>query len=109
MLVWTLVALAAAAVVVVVAGATTVERGEGSTFLADLRAGLRARRHPDAEQAAAAQAAEVEPLDVPLDEFLRATAVEHDGYLQVDEVRDVLVKARDRAVHTAQSLGRRSA
>jgi hypothetical protein len=48
-------------------------------------------------------------VDVRLDEFLRATAVDDDGYLQVDEVRDVLTKARDRAVRGVQSLGHRSA
>jgi hypothetical protein len=104
-LVWTLVALVAAAAVVLVASATNGEGRRGSGFLADLRAGVAARRHPDAEDLAAARAAEIEPVDVPLDEFLQATAVDDDGYLQVDEVRDVLTKARDRAVRGVQSFG----
>lgn len=108
-LVWTLVALAAAAVVVLVASATTSGGRGGAGFLADLRAGVSARRHPDAEDAAATRAAAIEPVDVRLDEFLRATAVDDDGYLQVDEVRDVLMKARDRAVRGVQHLGSRSA
>lgn len=108
-LVWTLVALVAAAAVVLVASAASGEGRRGAGFLADLRAGVAARRHPDAEDVAATRAAEIEPVDVPLDEFLRATAVDDDGYLQVDEVRDVLTKARDRAVRGVQSLGHRSA
>jgi hypothetical protein len=52
-LVWTLVALVAAAAVVLVASGGD-RRGAG--FLADLRAGVSARRHPDAEHAAAARA-----------------------------------------------------
>ena len=107
-LAWTLVALAAAAAVVLVASAASGGGRGGAGFLADLRAGVSARRHPDAEDAAAARAAEIEPVDVRLDEFLRATAVDDDGYLRVDEVRDVLTKARDRAVRGVQHLGSRS-
>ena len=105
-LVWTLVALVAAAAVVLVASG---EGHRGAGFLADLRAGVAARRHPDADDLSAARAAEIEPVDVPLDEFLRATAVDDEGYLQVDEVRDALTKARDRAVRGVQSLGHPSA
>ncbi|MGV8976564.1 MAG: hypothetical protein ACOH17_00820 [Cellulomonas sp.] len=108
-LVWTLVALVAAAAVAAVASATSGGGRQGAGFFADLRAGISARRHPDAEDAAAARAAAVEPVDVRLDEFLRATAVQDDGYLQVDEVRDVLTKARDRAVRSVHHLGSRSA
>jgi len=106
MLIWTLVALGVAAVVVLVASRTASDRRDGPTFVHDFRAGWSARRHPDAEQVAAALAAELEPVDVPLDEFLRVTAVEDDGYLQVDEVLDVLLQARDKAFHSVQELGR---
>jgi hypothetical protein len=108
-LVWTCVALLAAAAVAMVASAANGDGRRGAGFLTDLRAGVAARRHPGAEDAAAARAAEIEPVDVRLDEFLRATAVDDDGYLQVDEVRDVLTKARDRAVRGVQHLGNRSA
>jgi len=108
-LVWTFVALVAAAAVVLVASAASGGGRRGAGFVADLRAGVAARRHPDAESDAAAHAAEIEPVDVRLDEFLRATAVDDDGYLQVDEMRDVLTKARDRAVRSVQGLGSRSA
>jgi hypothetical protein len=106
LLVWTLVALVAAAVVALIANAASSGEGLGGVgFLTDLRAGLAARRHPDAEDAAATRAAEVEPVDVRLDEFLQATAVDDDGYLQADEMRDALTKARDRAVRGVQGLG----
>jgi hypothetical protein len=108
--VWTLVALAAAAAVALIANAASSGDGPGGAgFLTDLRAGLAARRHPDTADVAAARAAEVEPVDVPLDEFLRATAVDDDGYLQADEVRDAFAKVRDRAVRGVQGLGHRSA
>lgn len=61
------------------------------------RAGWAARKHPDADQAAAAAAASVRPVDVSLDEFLRATADEGDPYLQVDDLADTLQRASRKA------------
>jgi hypothetical protein len=108
--VWTLAALVAAAAVALIANAASGGDGPGGAgFLTDLRAGLAARRHRDTVDVAAARAAEVEPVDVQLDEFLRATAVDEDGYLQADEVRDALTRVRDRAVRSVQGLGHHSA
>lgn len=104
LIVWTAIALVAAGVVVLVASATS--NGSDASFLADLRAGLAARRDPAA--APAAELADAEPVDVPLDEFLLATQVDDDGYLHVDELRDTLGKAKQKAVRSVAGLGRRT-
>jgi hypothetical protein len=108
-LVWITVALIAAGVVVVVANAAshTPGRDADATFWRDLRAGLAARRGPGARGTQARDRAEAEPVDVPLDEFLRATQTD-DGYVQLDELAHALSKAKDSAVRSVHVLGRRS-
>lgn len=101
--IWILVALLAAAAVLVVVTSGTGHDDPWRTFLR----GLRARRHPDADQAAAARAAAADPVDLSLADFLRATASEGDGYLHPDELVDDLRSARERAAHVVRA--RRSA
>ncbi|WP_291809224.1 hypothetical protein [Cellulomonas sp.] len=91
--IWTLVALLTAAAVFLVVSASTGADNPLTTF----RRGVRARRNPDRDQAAAARAATAAPVDLSLADFLRATASEGDGYLHPDELVEDLRVARERA------------
>ena len=104
--IWILVSLLAAAAVLVLVSSRADEDGPWRTF----RRGWQARRNPDPEQAAAARAASVAPVDLSLADFLRVTASEGDGYLNpdalVENVRQVTERAtavvrprRDRELH----------
>lgn len=95
LVIWILVALLAAAAVFLVVSATGEDSGPRTSF----RRAWRGRRHPDAEQEAAARAASARPVDLSLADFLRATASEGDGYLHPDELADDLRLARERAAH----------
>ncbi|CAM5792957.1 hypothetical protein [Cellulomonas persica] len=93
-----LVALAVAAVVLLVASTSDAdERRDDESPWQAFRRGLRARRHPAPDQLAAAEAAEAEPVDLSLAEFLRATAEQGEGYLHVDDLSAGLARARDKA------------
>ncbi|GIG38423.1 hypothetical protein [Cellulomonas phragmiteti] len=96
--IWILVALLVAAAVLVVVSSGADEDGPWRTFLR----GLRGRRHPDAEQAAAARAAAADPVDLSLADFLRATASEGDGYLHPEELVEDLRTARERAAQVVR-------
>ncbi len=95
LVIWILVALLAAAAVFLLVPV----RSDGESPWTAFRRGLRARRHPDAEQEEAARAAAAQPVDLSLADFLRATASEGDGYLQPEELADDLRTAKDRATH----------
>lgn len=89
-----LVVVALLVTVVVLLGATPGERRDAESPLQAFRRGLRARRHPDAEQLAAARAAAVEPVDVSLGEMLAANVERGEGYVSVDELTEHLLHAR---------------
>jgi len=107
-LVAVLVALIVAVAVLLVASAVgggASDDGQGP--LRSFRAGLAARKHPDAEQREAALAAAAEPVDVSLDELLSANAEDGAAYLDVDELGATLNRARERAARVLP-LPRRS-
>lgn len=81
--------------VVVLLGATPGVRQDDESPLQAFRRGLRGRRHPDAEQVAAARAAAVEPVDVSLGEMIAANIERGEGYVSVDELTDQLLHARE--------------
>lgn len=89
------VALLVSLAVFVVVSANASEENLWVAF----RRALRARRNREPEDEAAARAASVEPVDLSLAEFLRATVTEGDGYLHPDELVDDLRVARERAAH----------
>jgi len=94
-----LVALVVAGVVLLVASASdTDDRRDDESPLQAFRRGWRARRDPAPEQVAAAQAAQAEPVDLSLADFLQATAEQGEGYLHVDDLQVGLQRARDKAV-----------
>lgn|GEM_PF-397494 len=94
-----LVALVVAGVVLLVASASDADdRRDDESPLQAFRRGWRARRDPGPDQVAAARAAQAEPVDLSLAEFLRATAEQGEGYLQVDDLQVGLQRARDKAV-----------
>ncbi|MDM8083571.1 hypothetical protein QUV83_02160 [Cellulomonas cellasea] len=111
--VWTIIALVAGAGVLLVASVASREPGDRGlrSGLEDLRngvVGLVTRRdRKDPERAAVRESAE--PVDVRLDEFLSATAVDEEAYLRADDITDTLAKAREKAARTVPWLGRRSA
>lgn len=93
-----LVALVVAGVVLLVASSTSARpAAPGRSPWQTFRAGLSGRKNPDDEQLAAAAAADAEPVDLTLTEFLRETVDEGEGYLQVEELQEGLVRARDKA------------
>ncbi len=113
--VWTIVAFVAGAAVLLVAsvaprpGEESEDRGLRSG-LEDLRHGVLhlVGRRGD-RGASAGESAQAEPVDVRLDEFLQATAVDEDAYLRADDITDTLAKAREKAARTVPWLGKRSA
>lgn len=92
--IWIFVALLVSVAVFVVASSNA---GPDESLWAAWQRAWRARRNPVPEDEAAARAASVEPVDVSLAEFLRATASEGDGYLHTDELVHELRTARERA------------
>ncbi|OJV59578.1 MAG: hypothetical protein BGO38_12220 [Cellulomonas sp. 73-145] len=91
-----LVVVALLVTVVVLLASTPRGRDEESPLRA-FRRGLRGRRHPDADQVAAARAAAVEPVDVSLGEMLAANVERGEGYVSVDELTEPLLHAREMA------------
>lgn len=81
-----LAVLAAAAVALLALG--QAPRGDGEGSLRAVRQGLAARRHPDADQRAAARAAAVEPADVSLGEMLSANVEDGAGYVQPGDLAE---------------------
>ena len=93
-----LVALVVAGGVLLVASASDAdERRDDESPLQAFRRGWKARKHPAPDQVDAAIAAEAEPVDLSLADFLRATAEQGEGYLHVDDLQAGLVRARDKA------------
>lgn len=88
-----LVALLAAGLVLLVASVTSSGDSQGSPWRS-FRAGWAARGTRDE----AARAAEAEPVDLKLAEFLAVTADQGDAYLHVEELGDSLHRARDKAL-----------
>ena len=84
-LVVVILALLAAAVVVLLATAEAPRR-DGEHPLRAFGRGLRAWLRPDAQQRAEARAAAAEPVDVSLEQMLRANVEAGEGYLQPDEI-----------------------
>ncbi|RYV51764.1 hypothetical protein [Pengzhenrongella frigida] len=99
LVVWTLVALAAAVVVLVVAsrGNDGSRSGGPREVLTDVRAGLASWRSRKTTPEATARVLEPEPVDATFDEFFAAAEVDDDAYLQLDDLADTLLRARDLA------------
>ncbi|GEL94376.1 hypothetical protein [Cellulomonas composti] len=99
------VALLVAAAVLVLAsvfsarsGGTTAGDVAGEDSLwTTFRRGLTGRRNPAPDQVAAAAAAEAEPVDLSLADFLRATADDGEPYLQADDLSEGLRSAGRKA------------
>lgn len=85
-------ALLAAVGVIVAANAAEGGRTGLRTFWQDLRGGL--RRDRDAEPA---DAAEAEPVDVPFEQLFAEASQPDDGYLQLDELAEMLERTGERA------------
>ena len=100
--VWTFVALATALLVMVIAVATNSEVGGLRAFFADLRAGLRDWRARG--MAAPIVPAERAPVDATFDEFFAAAQVDEEPYLQLDDLTDTLVRAREQATRAGRSV-----
>jgi hypothetical protein len=92
-----LLAVLVAAGVLVAASMLASAKGAQDSPLATFRSGLAGRRHPDADQRAAAAAAAVEPVDLTLAQFLRETVDEGEAYLQVDDLAATLQRAKEKA------------
>ncbi len=94
-----LVALVVAAFVLLVASVASTERDERSNHSPwrSFRRGLSARRNPEPDQVAAAQAAQADPVDLSLADFLRQAADDGEPYLGVEDLGQSLVRARDKA------------
>ncbi|UJP38655.1 hypothetical protein [Cellulomonas palmilytica] len=93
-----LVALVVAGVVLLVASASDADdRRDDESPLQAFRRGWRARKNPAPDQVDAAIAAEAEPVDLSLADFLRATAEQGEGYLHVDDLQAGLHRAREKA------------
>ncbi|QZN84573.1 hypothetical protein [Cellulomonas sp. C5510] len=85
-------ALLAAVGVIVAANAAEGGRTGLRTFWQDLRGGLRR----DAEDQPA-EAADAEPVDVPFAQLFAEASQPDDGYLQLDELADMLERTGERA------------
>src|SRR6478736_3443529 len=94
-------ALVAAIGVIVLANAAGDGGTDLRTFWADLRSGLRRRRGGD-EEAPVADAAE--PVDVPFDQIFAEASQPDDGYLQLDELAEMLERTGERAVRLREHL-----
>jgi hypothetical protein len=82
---------------VLLAASAASSGGTGQSPLRAFRAGWAARKNPDTDQLAAADAAAVEPVDLSLAQFLRETVDEGEAYMQVDDLAATLQRARDKA------------
>lgn len=120
-IVWMLVALFAAVIVLVVAGSSQNASGFRG-LLGDLRRESSARsagRHaaPELGQPHVVQphvvqphvvqaAAEAEPVDMDIEEFFSLGQSSEPAYVSVEEIQDVLARARDAAARRIPTLNR---
>ena len=84
-LVVVILALLAATAVVLLATADAPRR-DGEQPVRAFARGLRSWLRPDDEQRAEARAAAADPVDVSLEQMLRANVEAREGYLQPDEI-----------------------
>ncbi|HEY0117897.1 MAG TPA: hypothetical protein VGC04_03850 [Cellulomonas sp.] len=96
-LVVVILALLAAAAVVLLATAQAPRR-DGEHPLRAFARGLRSWLRPDAEQQAEARAAAADPVDVSLEQMLRANVEAGEGYLQPEEITGSLHAAAVRVM-----------
>ncbi len=96
-LVVVLLALLASAVVVLLATAEAPRRDGEHPLRAFVR-GLRALWRPDGRQRAEARAAAAEPVDVSLEQMLRANVESGEGYLQPEDITGTLHAAAVRVL-----------
>lgn len=94
-------ALVAAIGVIVLANAAGDGGTDLRTFWSDLRSGLRRRRGGDDE---APVVDEGEPVDVPFDQLFAEASQPDDGYLQLDELAEMLERTGERAVRLREHL-----
>jgi len=93
-------ALVAAIGVIVLANAAGDGGTDLRTFWSDLRSGLRRRRDDDR----APVVDEGEPVDVPFDQLFAEASQPDDGYLQLDELAEMLERTGERAVRLREHL-----
>ncbi len=93
-------ALLAAIGVIVLANRASEGGTDVRTFWADLRRGL--RREPAADDAPVD--VEPEPVDVPFDRFFAEAPQTGDGYLQLDELAELLERTGERAGRLREHL-----
>ncbi|HYQ75079.1 hypothetical protein [Cellulomonas sp.] len=96
-------ALVAAIGVIVLANAAGDGGTDVRTFWADLRSGLRRRRRGAADEEAPV-VDEAEPVDVPFDQLFAEASQPDDGYLQLDELAEMLERTGERAVRLREHL-----
>ncbi|MCG7286125.1 hypothetical protein MHY85_09085 [Cellulomonas sp. ACRRI] len=94
-------ALVAAIGVIVLANAAGDGGTDLRTFWSDLRSGLRRRRRGDDE---APVVDEGEPVDVPFDQLFAEASQPDDGYLQLDELAEMLERTGERAARLREHL-----
>jgi hypothetical protein len=87
-------ALLAAVGVIVAANATGDGRTSAREFWADLRSGLRRR---GARDDAAGAEGDAEPVDVPFAQMFAESSEPDDGYLQLDELAEMIERTGERA------------
>ena len=120
-IVWMLVALFAAVIVLVVAGSSQNASGFLG-YLGDLRRESSARsagRHavPElgqphvvesyaVESYAVQPAADAEPVDMDIEEFFSFGQTSEPAYVSLEEIQDVLARARDAAARRIPTLNR---
>lgn len=95
-------ALVAAIGVIVLANAAGDGGTDLRTFWADLRSGLRRRGRDDDEQSPVVD--EAEPVDVPFDQLFAEASQPDDGYLQLDELAEMLERTGERAARLREHL-----
>ena len=100
LVIFTVLAVFTAVLVLVVASMRTGHDGDARRFTQDVRAALRARF---ARDGSASAVAELAPVDATLDELFAAAEVDDDAYLQLDDLAETLVWARDQASRVGRS------
>ncbi|NHT19157.1 hypothetical protein [Cellulomonas sp. IC4_254] len=95
-------ALVAAIGVIVLANAAGDGGTDLRTFWADLRSGLRRRGRDGDEQSSVVE--EAEPVDVPFDQLFAEASQPDDGYLQLDELAEMLERTGERAARLREHL-----
>lgn len=91
---WWGIGLALLAAAGVVVAASSAGEGNGlRTFWDDLRSGLRSVKDRSAHD----EVPDAPPVDVPFDQLFAETSQPDDGYLQLDELADVIERTGERA------------